>query len=178
MKNGLKEFEINFSGLKLGDHDFEYQLGNKFFEHFGYQEYNEADFTARLVFTKKENALGLQFSIAGKVKVPCDITGELFWLPLQSDTNIQVKFGEEYDDSNDEVIIIPHGEHRVNVAQYFYELAVLARPLKVVHPEVVKGKKGQDILRKLEKLSPGNQQKSSEDDEIDPRWNKLKNLLN
>lgn len=177
MKKELKEFEINFSGLKLGDHDFEYRLGKKFFELFGYQEYNNAEFDAKLRLNRKENSLGLQLAVNGKAKVACDITSELFWLPLENETGVQVKFGEEFDDTNDEVLIIPQGEHRINVAQYFYELAVLAKPLKVVHPEVEAGKRGQEILKKLEELSPENQEKESED-ENDPRWNKLRDLLN
>lgn len=177
MKNELKEFEINFSGLPLGEHDFDYRLDKKFFELFGYQEYNNAEFNAKLMLTRKENALGMKLSLKGKAELPCDITGELFWLPLENETAIQVKFGEEYDDTNDEVLIIPQGEHRINIAQYLYELAVLAKPLKMVHPEVEAGERGQEILRKLEELSPEKQEKNS-GDENDPRWNKLRELLN
>lgn len=177
MKKELKEFEINFSGLKIGEHDFEYRLGNKFFELFGYQEYSDAEFKAKLRLNRKENSLGLQLEVKGKAKVECDITAELFWLPLENETSVQVKFGEEFDDTHDEVLIIPQGEHRINVAQYLYELAVLAKPLKVVHPEVEAGKRGQEILKKLEELSPENQEKDGED-ENDPRWNKLRDLLN
>ena len=36
-------------------------------------------------------------------------------------------------------------------------------------------KKGQKVLKKLEELSPENEQRE-EKNEIDPRWNKLKDL--
>jgi len=38
----LKEYFIPFSGLKLGKHEFVYEIDNAFFESFEYQEFNGA----------------------------------------------------------------------------------------------------------------------------------------
>ena len=38
----LKEFTIPFIGLKLGEHRFNFELTNTFFEHFGYDEFDNA----------------------------------------------------------------------------------------------------------------------------------------
>ena len=35
-----------------------------------------------------------------------------------------VKFGDEYNDENDDILIVPHGEYEINIAQYIYELIV------------------------------------------------------
>ena len=40
--NNLKEYLIPFIGLKIGKHQFDYQLDNTFFAHFDYDEFNEA----------------------------------------------------------------------------------------------------------------------------------------
>jgi uncharacterized metal-binding protein YceD (DUF177 family) len=85
-----------------------------------------------------------------------------------------VKFGEHYDDDNDEVLILPHGEHQLNVAQYIYEMMVLAVPSKKVHPGIEDGTLKSDILEKLDELSPENKK---EIEETDPRWDELKKLL-
>lgn len=180
MKNTLKEYDIGFSGLKLGEHRFKYELTAEFFEKFDYQSFEEASFQADLHFVKKERSLELNFELAGKAYVPCDITAECFWLPLRNTAQVQVKFGEAFDDTDDALLILPAGEIKLNVAQYLYELAVLALPLKVVHPDVLAGVKGQEELQKLADLSPEKKDESKKKDEgeIDPRWNKLKDLLN
>ena len=55
---------------------------------------------------------------------------------------------------------------------------MLSVPLKRVHPGVEDGTLDSDVLDKLEELSISNNEKKSDEDEIDPRWDKLKNLLN
>lgn len=178
MQNSLDEFVIHFVGLKLGEHQFEYKLGPEFFAKFDYPEYSDSQFTVSVKLEKKENRLEFEIELKGGARLRCDLTNELFWKTLNNETHLEVKFGESYDDSHDEILILPETEHRVNLAQYFYELAVLARPLKILHPDVEKGKKGQEELRRLEELSPGNEKNKGDQEEIDPRWNKLKDLLN
>lgn len=176
MNTRLKEYEINFIGLKIGEHQFDYELNKEFFTNFEYQDFEEVELKASLILTKKENALGLNFSISGKVKVLCDIINEPFWLTINTNAKVQVKFGNEFDDTNEEILIIPDGEHKLNVSQYLYELPVLAKPLKLIHPDVKSGKRGQRALKNLERLSPGSEKETSK--ENDPRWDKLKELLN
>lgn len=177
MEKGLKQFEIQFSGLKLGEHQFEFQIDAEFFEEFGFEEFEKAKLKGLAVMHKRETQLDLVLSISGELWLPCDITDEMFWLPVRSETEVRVKFGEEYDDTEEDLLILPHGEHRFNLSQYFYEMAVLAKPLKVVHPDVEAGKKGKEVLERLENLSPQNQEEK-QDEDTDPRWDKLKDLLN
>ena len=88
-----------------------------------------------------------------------------------------VKFGEEYNDDNEDILIVPHGEYEINVAQYIYELIILAVPAKRVHPGVEDGTLKSEILSKLEELSPNKEKEEKTSEEIDPRWNNLKKLL-
>lgn len=178
MENRLKDFDIAFSGLKLGEHQFDFQIDAKFFEAFEYSDFEKADLVAQVQFLKRETQLSLQMHLEGKVWVPCDITNEMFWLTLSADADLQVKFGEEFDDTEEDLLILPYGDHRMNVAQYFYEMAVLAKPLKIVHPEVESGERGQEIIEKLEALSPEEPEEKKDDEDTDPRWDKLKDLLN
>jgi uncharacterized metal-binding protein YceD (DUF177 family) len=91
--------------------------------------------------------------------------------------NLVVKFGDAYNDDNEDILIVPHGEYEINVAQYIYELIVLAVPAKRIHPGVEDGTLQSDILSKLEELSPGEDNETKSPEEIDPRWNNLKKLL-
>ena len=119
--------------------------------------------------------LELEMSAEGTVNVDCDLTKESFDLPIDAHLELVVKFGEEFNNEDDEILIIPHGEHQINVAQYIYEMLVLAVPNKRVHPGVLDGTLKSDILEKLEELQPKETIKNK--DKTDPRWDALKNLL-
>ena len=58
------------------------------------------------------------------------------------------------------------------MAQPIYEMVVLSLPAKRIHPELEDGSLQSDILKKLEELQPKVEQNNN-----DPRWNKLKDLL-
>ena len=122
--------------------------------------------------------LEFQFKATGTVNVNCDLTNEPFDLPIKNEFFMVVKFGEKYNDENEELLILPHGEYEVNLQQYIYELIVLAIPSKRVHPGVENGTLESDILEKLEELSPKEKTMVDNNEETDPRWHKLKNLLN
>ena len=170
-----KEFFIPFSGLKIGKHEFEYEIDNTFFESFGYQEFNGAEIKVSAMLNKMNNMMELELGSKGKVNVDCDVTGEAFNQPIASELKLVIKFGEIYDDENDEILILPHGEHQFNIAQYVYEMLVLAVPQKRVHPGVLDGSLQSDVLDKLEELQPKAKEESSEN--TDPRWDDLKKLL-
>jgi uncharacterized metal-binding protein YceD (DUF177 family) len=170
----LKEYEISFFGLKEGLHRFEYKIDKQFFEYFEYDEFLEADLNIGLDFRKKSNMLELSFAGQGTVRLNCDLSNEPFDLPLEGGLELVVKFGEEFNDDNEEVLILPHGEHQLNVAQYIYEMTVLALPSRRVHPGIEDGSLDSDILKRLEELSPERQKKV---ENTDPRWDELKKLL-
>lgn len=170
-----KEFSIPFSGLKLGAHSFEYQINNKFFESFGYHEFNEADISVQVQFNKMTTVMELDMSADGAVNVACDLTNEPFDQAVKASLELVIKFGEEYNDEDDEVLVIPHSEHQINIAQYIYEMLVLAVPSKRIHPGVEDGTLESEALRKLAELQPKETQKN--DDKTDPRWDALKDLL-
>ncbi|PHO00638.1 hypothetical protein CSC82_27835 [Rhodobacteraceae bacterium 4F10] len=164
----LKQFNIPFVGLKEGSHLFEYQIDKTFFEAFQFDEFNNANVKADITLVKKSTLLELSFDISGTVNVPCDITNELFDLPINGNLNLVVKFGPEFNDEHDEILILPHEAYQVNVSQYIYELIVLSVPSKRIHPDVVDGTMQSDALRKLEELRI-NEEKTVEEESTDPR---------
>lgn len=170
----LKAYKIKFFGLSLGEHSFDYQMNNEFFELFDYHDFEHSDLWGAVLLRKKTNGLELEIKIEGTVTVPCDLTTELYKQTIDGGSGIQVKFGDEYDDSNEDVLILTHGDHEFNVAQFLYETAVLSVPLKRVSPNAEKSRAGKEIREKLDSLSTG----AEEEKASDPRWDKLKNLLN
>ena len=173
----LKAYTIPFVGLKIGSHQFDYQIDNTFIEHFEYDEFHKADVKVDLELEKKSTLLDLHFQFNGTVNVNCDLTNEPYDQPISGNFDLVVKFGQEYNDEEEDLLILPHGSYEVDVAQYIYESIVLAVPAKRVHPGVADGTLKSEALDKLEELSLNNQAEQSDEDQTDPRWDDLKKLL-
>lgn len=167
-----REFEIVFSGLSRGEHHFDFELNDAFFEFFGYTEYSNLKGKATVALNKQNTFLELAFSFVGTVQVFCDRTNLPFDQQISNSFNVLVKFGDEYNDEDDERIILPHGEHKIDVGQQLYELVVLSIPQKNIHPDVISGKIKPEIEVDEEP------EIELENKETDPRWDKLKDLLN
>ena len=177
MLKQLKEFTIPFVGLKIGKHHFEYEIKQAFFEYFEYEDFNDVNVKVDVVLEKKTTLLELHFKISGFVNVNCDLTNEPYNQAIENDFDLVVNFGDEYNDENIDILIIPHGTYEINIQQYIYELIVLAVPIKRLHPGIEDGTLGSEILEKLEELSPGLKKNKEKEEDIDPRWNTLKKLL-
>lgn len=174
----LKEFIIQFVGLKIGKHHFEHSIEQAFFDFFEYEEFNDVKVDVDIQLEKKSTLLELHFKASGIVNINCDLTNEPYNQTIENEFDLVVKFGDEYNDEYEDILIVPHGTYEINVQQYIYELIVLAVPIKRVHPGVEDGTLNSEILEKLEELSPKlKENKDKKEEDIDPRWNTLKKLL-
>lgn len=172
----IGDFDIQFAGLKEGKHEYDYHLDNSFFEEFDYDEFNHARVDVHLLLHKKTTLLELFFTVGGSVNVNCDVSNEPYDQALNGTLELVVKFGEHYNDDEDDMVVLPYGAHQINVSKYIYETVILAVPYKKIHPHVADGTMKSAILDKLKELSPGNGKSGQQ--KIDPRWDILKELLN
>jgi uncharacterized metal-binding protein YceD (DUF177 family) len=189
-----KEFNIQFTGLKIGSHDFEYHIDKDFFDLFDYEDYNSVDVEVKATLIKKETFMELSLSHDGTVNVPCDVSGDDFDLTIEGEIKLLVKFGDQYNNENEELLILPHGEFQFNIAQFIYEMIVLSVPQKRVHPDIADEYEADafdedelDFLLDLDDEDDDFDDEDIEDDEIeeqqedhketDPRWDELKKLL-
>ena len=101
----------------------------------------------------------------GFVSVECDRCLERVDFPVKGDFRLVVKFGSDFDEESDEVIVIPTTESRLDIGQYFFEYINLMLPIKRVHSD--ENQCNSIIIDKLEEYS---------EPEIDPRWEALKNI--
>jgi uncharacterized metal-binding protein YceD (DUF177 family) len=170
----LKQFNIQYVGLKEESHLFEYQIGKSFFDAYNFDDFFDANINIALTLDKKNTLLNLFFKAQGTINVTCDVSGEIFDQEIEAELHLIVKFGEEYNDDNEEVLILPYSEFQLNIAQYIYEMIVLSVPSKRIHPKVLDGSMESEALKKLEKLRV-KEQKPTE--VVDPRWDKLKSLI-
>jgi uncharacterized metal-binding protein YceD (DUF177 family) len=175
----LNEFLIPFVGLKLGKHQFEYHVTKSFFDAFEYDDdFESADINVHVVLEKKSTMLELSIKHKGSIHVPCDLTTEMFDMPVQGSLKLVVQFGEEFNNDNEELLILPHGEHQIDISQYIYENIVLSTPVKRVHPGIADGTLKSEALDRLNELKVTDvAAQDAKEEETDPRWDKLKQLL-
>ena len=170
MKSDSK-YKIEFAGLKIGNHKFNFKVDKKFFDRFNFSDFNDVLVNIDVDFTKKSTLLELEFVLKGAVNVNCDLTNEPFDFEIKHQASIVVKFGQEYNDEDDEILILPHGEHKLYIDQYIFELIVLSLPPKRIHPGVEDGSLKSEILDILNDLKP-----KENSNLADPRWEKLRSL--
>ena len=174
------EYNIGFTGLTDGKHQFTFEIDNKFFEQLGYTEFEKAKLNVDLVLEKKPNMLIADFAIEGMVNLMCDRCTDYFDMPLKGTGNLIYKFSEnDLDDEN--VVTIYPNETDINVAQPIYEFTLLMLPARRVHPE---GKCNQEMLNDIDNylmVEQTNAEKNEEiknKTEVDPRWAALDKLKN
>ena len=175
----LKEFTIPFIGLKLGEHRFDFNIGKSFFEYFEYEDFNDANINLDVLLNKKNTMLEFTLSFDGVLNVNCDTTNEPYDQEINGSFHFIVNFGDEFNDENEELLILPHGSYEISIQQYIYESIVLAIPTKRIHPGIEDGTLQSDIFNKLEELRPSQKEEISDEkgETTDPRWDELKKLF-
>lgn len=173
LMKSITKHKIEFAGLKVGKHQFNFELNKEFFENFSFFDFNNIHLCVDVDLTKKSTLLELNFHLKGSVNVNCDMTNEPFDMPFNKEDFLVVKFGQEYNDEDNEILVLPYGEHKVILDQYLYELVILSLPRKRVHPGVEDGTLESEIIKILDELKPSGLALES-----DPRWEKLKKIKN
>ncbi len=165
-----RNYDVAFSGLKNGKHHFQFEIDQSFFALFDVElEFSNPKIQAKVLLEKHTTFLELWLEIEGRVDLVCDISNENFSYPIDNEIKVLVKFGEEYDDSDVEVITIPTSDHAFNIAQLVYEAVQLSIPMKKLSPNL--SEKDREIL---ERFQP--HEEEEEEVKIDPRWEALQKL--
>lgn len=188
----LKNYNIVFTSLPFGKSDFTFELSQSFFDLFEIeQDFDNPNLIATIILDKKSTMLELEISLKGDITVPCDLTGELFQQEISNNAELIVKFGDEFDDTDFDIWVIPREEYQINLAQVLFELAMLSVPTKRIHPDVLNGKSDSEMIELLDQYSiyeldedaedehydeDNNNDDDDDNNDIDPRWAKLKDL--
>ncbi len=182
-------YKIPLRTISEGIHIFDYELDNGFFEKIDSLEVKKGTVKVTVTLKKTPDIFELSFNLNGIVYVPCDRCLDDMQQPVAYKGKLYIRFGNDFSQESDEVVIIPESEGEINIAWFLYEFIILSIPPKHVHPS---GKCNKTISSKLRKHLIRN---SDEDDEFemsdeefvdevedeepesDPRWNKLKDII-
>ena len=185
------KYKIDLKGMQSDSVKYEFVLDNLYFTHIDGPEVQKGKVNVELTVKRTSRAFELSFQTDGMVWVPCDRCLDEMEQPVSSSDKLMVKFGHEYAEEGDNLIVIPEEEGEINVAWFMYEFIALSIPMKHVHAP---GKCNKAVTSKLSKHLRINADDDSEDsyesaggedvvveeeteEQIDPRWNELKKIL-
>ena len=173
----LKQFSIPFTGLKLGKHQFDFEIDKSFFDAFEYSLVKDGLLKATLELDKQETMLLLNFHILGTIRLNCDKCLAEFGQPIEIDERQIVKFAEDELESDDlEIIVLNRKESEIDVSEMIYEFINVSVPyINNCEQAGTDQKCDPDMLATLDKLASGNAEKE-ENNIADPRWAALKKL--
>ena len=183
-------YKVDLKNLSPGVHEFEYILENKFFVDIDGDEVQKGKVKVNLTVKRTSMVFDMNFQLEGVVYVPCDRCLDDMDLPISAKNKLIVKFGKEYAEESDEIVIIPEAEGEINLAWFIYEFIALTIPMKHVHAP---GKCNKTMSSKLKKHTARRADDEDEFDEeaaddivvdddaadipSDPRWDALKGLV-
>ncbi len=175
--------------MPVGIQEFEYVLDNEFFKNIEGEDVQKGEVTVKLIVKRNVATFELNFELDGTIQIPCDRCLDDMEHEVKSRETLYVKFGEEYSEESDNVVVIPESEGELNIAWFLYEFVALTIPLKHVHPA---GKCNKSMSAKLRKHVARIDDDTDEegapcDEEIDdvpdgevetdPRWDELKKII-
>ncbi|MDY9919701.1 MAG: DUF177 domain-containing protein [Proteiniphilum sp.] len=181
-------YNISLKNLSEGVHTFEYELDRKFFDAIDGDEVRKGNVKVTVKVRKTSSTFECIFDLKGVVQVPCTRCLDDMNLDVDTQSRLIVKFGKEYSEESDEIVIIPEEEGEINIAWFLYEFIALTIPIKHVHPT---GECNRAVSSKLRKHRAVSVDDTDDDDgeipdddfsdeeesqDNDPRWDALKGL--
>ncbi|HSK12577.1 MAG TPA: DUF177 domain-containing protein, partial [Phnomibacter sp.] len=150
-----------FVGLKPGEHEFAFEISDKFFSDYSAQDFSNVQATVRLKLDKKTGFMLLRFDVDGKVDVVCDRCGNMLPMQLWDEFNIVVKLVENPEEMNEQeedpdVYYIARTESHLHVADWIFEFINLSLPMTRMCTEAEMGGPfcNKEVLEQLKKMQP------------------------
>ena len=193
-----KEFVIPFVGLKQGVHEFNFEIGNKFFESIEYSIVQKGKVNVKLSLDKKETMLVGDFTLHGTVESTCARCTEPVDSEVEGEFQLVYKFDDKPSEDESLVIIYPE-EYEIDVKDSILEFILVSLPSRTVHKEGECNEEITNILSEYqvfelndtsdedfdegfddddddEEIGNEDDDQDGDDGDIDPRWEALKKL--
>ena len=167
---------------------YNYKVGDDFFRMIEATGIEKGDLDVSVTVKKETRTFKLDFYIQGYVVGICDRCLDEIKVDVETENVLYVKFGEKFSD-DEEIVVVPETEGKVNVAWYIYEFAYLSLPYRMVHEEGECNEQMQEKLKCFIRHEDWSEDEDelnaevTEDDEsvcvreTDPRWSALREIL-
>ncbi|MBX7202731.1 MAG: DUF177 domain-containing protein [Bacteroidia bacterium] len=174
MTKALDQYIIQFSGLSVGKHAFDFQADEQFFAAIEGTMIENGQLQIGLELEKTTQFMNFQFNISGTVEVACDRCAINWQYPLDIQPRLILRFAENpIEDADPDIIYISRSEYQFNISHHLYEYIATSLPFHIV-PCEISGNQALCDQQTLARLN--NHQGDSTSEGSDPRWDALKNL--
>jgi uncharacterized metal-binding protein YceD (DUF177 family) len=173
--DGLVSYSLPIKGLHNGAHVFVFHVGKEFFKHFEHSPVEASAIVLTLTLDKRPGLMTLGFEFSGTIETECDRCLAPIHLPVADHRVLVVKYSEEVEPEDADVIYIHPEASSLDVSPYVYELIVLSLPMIKVYDCSAENPPVCDfeMLRFLEQKSEPPIDETSEEN---PVWKNLKDL--
>ncbi|PLX18635.1 MAG: hypothetical protein C0599_11925 [Salinivirgaceae bacterium] len=162
-------YAVQVSGLSTGNHSFQFDIENKLLNKFENDEIKNIKVKADVELIKRPNITELEIRLTGLVGLVCDRCLGNFDYEISLDEQVIVKQASKNPDNEINIIIFEPETGEIVFDQYFYDMIMTSLPLQRAHEN--EEECDHDMIERLEVKD------NSSEEDIDPRWNDLKNLI-
>ena len=127
-------FNLPLKTLSAGTHEFNYKLDKQFFADMEYADVRDADLDVHLKVVYHNDIYSLNFVIKGSITMLCDRCLDDLVIAIDTTYDINVEYGDDYNDESDDLLIIPSSDNNLNVSYMLFDTVVLVIPIEHVHP--------------------------------------------
>lgn len=166
-----KQYMIQLSEMPLGKTELRFHIDDDFFANKEYSEIKKGTAELKLTIDKQCELFTMLFEIRGQVEVACCRCNAMYMQPVEKTFKMFVKIGSENKEESDDVIVITKEMSEINIEDWIYEYIILSLPIRCVHDNIEDC--DQEVIKYLEQ---DNEKSEQDNDEVDPRWEKLKEL--
>ncbi len=172
-----RAFDIHIFKLANGEHDYQFEISDSFFELFENEMFSGGKLSASVSLQKSESMIQMIFKVEGIIGLTCDRSLDLFDQPISFENRMIFKFGDEEKELSEDVMVILKDTQTINIADLLFEFIGLETPMKKLHPRFQEEEESDEegtMVYSSTFDNPTTEEQQEED--VDPRWAALKDL--
>lgn len=168
------QYILQMNSLVEGSNKLDIQVSKELFDKFGCDEAEDVDVKVILDIEKSDNLLALSFNYKGFIYVLCGRCLKQIRLEVDKQTQQIIKIVDKLKQEDWMEGLISQYTKQIDLSAYIYEELRVMIPIAPVH-----AKESDCDKQMIDKLSEvNNESLKNKENEIDPRWEKLKELKN
>ncbi len=173
----FKEDGVALLKLKDGSHSYRFEIDQSFFEHFENSSLKKGHVKVELNLERNDQVFQSTLKLQGDVEVSCDNCLNEIPFPVDYHLDFVIKLTDvpQEDDEDREVYYVVKSEGQFFLSSHIYDAIYLALPIRKVCEDP-----GNLPICNMQVFSKMDELDDEEDSDqgTDPRWDKLKDLLN
>ena len=174
------QYKLNLRTLTAGDHEYSWLLDDRYFQSIDANGITGGRVEVHLDLRRTGDVFSLAFGYDGVVETTCDRCLDPLEIEVATDRELVVKFGQEYLEESDEILVVAEQDGVLDLEWLMYEDIVLSLPVQRLHED---GQCDDAMLQIIHRVEPTELVEGSEgesitrdEDGIDERWAALKAL--